>query len=481
MKNRPTWHANIRKPDGTRTVVNLGVPVRGKIPPSLRVESDSAFERSRAKAEAALAELQADLQDTRAAIRAQENVVRLKAGEKVKAPKIGDAPGIARKQCKGGEIQKNTVEGRMKQFTAFMRDRKGSNVDLSRITAEDVQAFFDTRTDSASVFTRRKGELRRLFDRTLPPGTPNPIDSEELTTPERIEEDTLHPHKPFTPDQLKRIFDTAKGTRIYGPIVAAAATGMRKGDVCTLKWESVFQDRGMIRVKQTRKTGREIMVPIPPRLRDVLKDRLPVGEYVFPEVADLYLSGKSGERILRKELKEVLAVALSDEAPTEAPDLKTAPPAEAYMKCKAYVEGLTTTAKRKARFIDTARLYLLDGLSYNKIQAQAGYAKAQISEALRDMEAGTGLALRRDPQTGITSKIRDLTTEQGEGRVNRQSVYDWHSFRTTFVTEALKAGWRLPDVQAVTGHSTVEIVLKHYYDPGEEHLKSLPLPASAAV
>ena len=48
------------------------------------------------------------------------------------------------------------------------------------------------------------------------------------------------------------------------------------------------------------------------------------------------------------------------------------------------------------------------------------------------------------------------------------SVKDFHSLRTTWITMALSAGVPMELVRRVTGHSTVNVVLKHYFRPGRE-------------
>jgi hypothetical protein len=47
------------------------------------------------------------------------------------------------------------------------------------------------------------------------------------------------------------------------------------------------------------------------------------------------------------------------------------------------------------------------------------------------------------------------------------SVRDFHSFRVTWVTLALSAGVLEELVRKVTGHATVDIVRKHYFQPGK--------------
>ena len=45
----------------------------------------------------------------------------------------------------------------------------------------------------------------------------------------------------------------------------------------------------------------------------------------------------------------------------------------------------------------------------------------------------------------------------------KSSLKDFHSLRTTWITMALSAGVPMELVRRVTGHSTVEVVLKHYF------------------
>ncbi len=62
------------------------------------------------------------------------------------------------------------------------------------------------------------------------------------------------------------------------------------------------------------------------------------------------------------------------------------------------------------------------------------------------------------------------TSAQCKG-LRRGSVRDFHSFRVTWVTLALTAGVPLELVQRVTGHKTTDVVLKHYFRPGQEDFR----------
>jgi integrase len=89
---------------------------------------------------------------------------------------------------------------------------------------------------------------------------------------------------------------------------------------------------------------------------------------------------------------------------------------------------------------------------------------------------------------GITWRVKKVLAQALEGQslqVERKtgkrkaSVHDFHSFRVTWITLALASGVPLELVQRVTGHRTVEVVMKHYFKPGREDfrqalLKNMP-------
>ncbi len=69
------------------------------------------------------------------------------------------------------------------------------------------------------------------------------------------------------------------------------------------------------------------------------------------------------------------------------------------------------------------------------------------------------------------AEITDTLVERDDAS-QRASVKDFHSLRTTWITMALSAGVPMELVRRVTGHSTVDVVLKHYFRPGREAFRS---------
>jgi integrase len=64
------------------------------------------------------------------------------------------------------------------------------------------------------------------------------------------------------------------------------------------------------------------------------------------------------------------------------------------------------------------------------------------------------------------------TQVERDDAMQKASVKDFHSLRTTWITMALSAGVPMELVRRVTGHSTVEVVLKHYFRPGREAFRT---------
>jgi hypothetical protein len=82
-------------------------------------------------------------------------------------------------------------------------------------------------------------------------------------------------------------------------------------------------------------------------------------------------------------------------------------------------------------------------------------------------------AAKRRPQNRDWSGCR----QRDRTGLRRGSIRDFHSFRVTWITLALAAGVPLELVQRVTGHRTVEVVMKHYSRSGREDFRQAILKA----
>lgn len=73
-----------------------------------------------------------------------------------------------------------------------------------------------------------------------------------------------------------------------------------------------------------------------------------------------------------------------------------------------------------------------------------------------------------------------LTKARTVGK-RRASLRGTHSFRTTWITLALMHGMSVEEVQMITGHKTVEVVLKYYFNPSDEQRRQSILAKLPAV
>jgi len=87
-------------------------------------------------------------------------------------------------------------------------------------------------------------------------------------------------------------------------------------------------------------------------------------------------------------------------------------------------------------------------------------------------------ALYQKRNFGISWRIRKVfkdaeieTKQVCDDRLQDATIKGFHSLRTTWITTALSAGVPMELVRRVTGHSTVEVVLKHYFRPGREEFR----------
>lgn len=111
----------------------------------------------------------------------------------------------------------------------------------------------------------------------------------------------------FTSEELKAIYDNLDGfTRPL--FMLAVWTGLREGDICTLKWKDVdLRHRSISR--RTRKTATDVQIPISNQLYEYLIS-IPrtKSEYLFPKHAAMYLTNSTGVSYRIKQFLEGLGI-----------------------------------------------------------------------------------------------------------------------------------------------------------------------------
>lgn len=474
---RPQWYG-VFSVNGKRTVRNLELDWFGNPPVNLNQKGDEKFEISRKQAAKELARIRTDANTKGRAEHLMQRLIKDKTGRDPVYVKLTELPD------KWRNLSRETVPGIAwlawcdHIFHDFEQSAKCTY--LYEVTPDHTSAFINAlkKTRTAKTVKDITTLLRSAFTYFLPIGVENPLGKTIRRKKSRSPVDGgTAARRPLTLDQLEKLFETARPDPFTYPlVVCAACTGMRIGDVCRLRWQSVDMKHGWIRVA-TSKTGVEIEVPMFGRLQEVLQTALANksdGPYVWPDAARMYeynltgityrgkvLFAKAFASASKNQLKQTDVhaerVTLSDVLPRVAEAVKTA--------------GFET-AKRD-RILDTLTRYA-KGQSYRIITAETGRSRPQTSEDLREAEEVSKLDFRKG--ASIASK-RDLKTllkatrqARGKGMLSA-SLLGWHNLRGTFVVLALNEGIPFETVTKCTGHTTAKTVRDHYYNPTREHTR----------
>jgi hypothetical protein len=252
---------------------------------------------------------------------------------------------------------------------------------------------------------------------------------------------------------------------------------MRRGDVCKLRWSSVDLKSGFVTVK-TAKTGATTEIPIFPALREVLMAA--AGEragspFVWPEAAKLYEDDADAlNRRLNTILEAAGFVAPERVKPRPGPALPSLPPDETRKKALAAIrQAPGWTSKRRVWAREIVSLYL-DGQGVKHVARDLGLSAGGVSGHLNAIQKLAGCSIVRRRESVTPDQVKGYAVAPAEPdrpRLRRASLRGWHSFRTTWTTLALTAGVPMELVRKVSGHTTADVVLKHYFRPGREDFK----------
>jgi len=465
--------------DGKRFVVNTNVPWKGTAPESLRAMGDVKFERSRTEAEGELQRMVDEAQSKGRADHLTERLIKSKTGKAVEYVKIADLAARWRKMERRRVVSERhfvSCDAVFAKFAAFVQEHNPEAVFLYSITSNDAAAWLRKMQSqySAKTVSEYHQLVRSAVNRFLPAGCISPFAN--VARGQKSDGETVH-RKPFSADELQRLLETARGDSFMYPlVVTAACTGMRRGDVCKLCWDSVNLAEGVLIVK-TSKSGANVEIPIFPPLMDVFVSLGQEGKgFVFPAAAAMLAANPTG---LSWRFKTLVANALADKEPSSLPAAVSA--SAVVREAVEAINSNTADGSRRSRIHENFRRYA-DGQSLRDIEKDTGVARGVVSTDLADVERWIGKRFKRStpgrhssgPSCSIKGVIASTTRiEAGEGRCNAGSIRDWHALRATWVTLALSAGVPMELVRRVTGHATVEVVLQHYFRPGREQFRTI--------
>lgn len=356
--------------NGKTKCVNLGIEIRGEVPPSLRKIGDPLFERSRAQAQVKLDGLVQEARSHKAAEKHLQELYELKSGDALANTPLSGMENVwdnlPSKKTRS-KTWTQTQHNSLKAFRKFVTDNHPQVENMPQVTpavAREWMRRLEEKGFGAETYNHKLILLRSVFAPTANTGVlRNPFDG---IPPKR--KTNVH-REPFTEEELEDVI--AHCDELFRPVfITGMCTAMRRGNCYLLKWESVDLKNGFITV-ETSKTGDMADIPLFPLLRAEIEKQGRQNGYVFPDAAKMYLENHHG-----------------------------------------------------------------------------------ISWRLKQAIKGAGI---------------ERTRENGKGKSS--SIKGFHSLRTTWITMALKAGVPMELMRRVTGHSTVNIVLKHYFRPGREDFR----------
>lgn len=473
------WFGRYTDENGERICKALTTQIEGIPPASLSLKDigDQLFEDSRKAAVNELKGFRTEANKKGRAIHLTEDLIEAKTGRKWKEIHIADLPSFTQtmkgKRSADWQTWQVDVIGR---FAEWAKERGFRSV--LEITPEEAELYIEKqsepdeagKTKTPSTIRHIKNIVGLVLGRVLPPGVENPFKNVRVETPDGGE--TEH-RKPLNALEVDRLLKEAKADPFVFPlIVTALSTGLRRGDVCCLKWSGVNLKSGTLTVK-TAKTGAAVTLPIMETLRGVLEEALAEREggavYVFP----------SAERMLRENpdgityrVKKVFALAFAKPqdatlAGADAPERVAL--ADVLPDVLQAVQGARMTAGKREKLIDLLMLYA-SGKTYREIQAERIISRGGISGLLHEAEELAKVRFLPDTSAkkdSIKRAVKEITRKTRAVGMRDASKYDFHALRTTFVTLALGGKNPMPveKVIALTGHRTVETAMKYYFKP----------------
>ena len=454
-----------------------GTPIEGKRPASINETGNDEFEQSRKAAQKAHDERLRKIREDRYGLDATRDLVRLKTGRDIEFPALAELvdkwEALPRRR-EPSAAYVDQCRKRLEDFADWMSEtHKGVHefVAVSFAAAQDYMQIQEERGISPKRYNEILKLLRSAYRRLHPhvDAGRNPFGQ----IPEKAAQ-TVH-RRPFTPEELRRISDTVQDDDLMRPlIVTAMCTALRLGDCAKLRWEDVDLDEGFIVIK-TSKTGELAEIPILPLLRHELGLADRTGEYVFPEQARSYRSRPSS---LGYRFKKILIEAGFGEAPPDdkrkkKEHLPTIPKDQLRQRVYTLLDKypIPINKPQKPEHMRRAFDRYMAGKTMPEISSELGISRGSVSHYLNELEDSVKARIVNRPKVGVRTAVGPMRGERTVGK-RRASLIDFHSFRVTWVTVMLTAGLPMELVRAVTGHQTVEIVLKHYFKPRRENLRA---------
>lgn len=149
------------------------------------------------------------------------------------------------------QIEETTAYGYRGMIENYLKPQLGE-IRLQKLTARDIQQYYTWLMDEKKLSPNTVIKHHNLLTNTLNAAerqeyiTKNPMRA--VSPPKKRQREA----KFYTPEQLGILLDKAVGTRIELPVFICAYLGLRRGELCGLRWSDVDLEHKTITIENTR-------------------------------------------------------------------------------------------------------------------------------------------------------------------------------------------------------------------------------------
>ena len=149
------------------------------------------------------------------------------------------------------QIEETTAYGYRGMIENYLKPQLGE-IRLQKLTARDIQQYYTWLMDEKKLSPNTVIKHHNLLTNTLNAAerqeyiTKNPMRA--VSPPKKRQREA----KFYTPEQLGILFDKAVGTRLELPVFICAYLGLRRGELCGLRWSDVDLEHKTITIENTR-------------------------------------------------------------------------------------------------------------------------------------------------------------------------------------------------------------------------------------
>lgn len=149
------------------------------------------------------------------------------------------------------QIEETTAYGYHGMIENYLKPQLGE-IRLQKLTARDIQQYYTWLMDEKKLSPNTVIKHHNLLTNTLSAAerqeyiTKNPMRA--VSPPKKRQREA----KFYTPEQLGTLLDKAVGTRLELPVFICAYLGLRRGELCGLRWSDVDLEHQTITIENTR-------------------------------------------------------------------------------------------------------------------------------------------------------------------------------------------------------------------------------------